>query len=711
MKNIFLSLKKLKFSNTVVFIAVLLIYTLITLIIFNHRLPHIFTQYAMPDVDTDGGLWYQWYLHYIKIHQLPYDVTNMEGYPFGYDLSSSPANNLIFTVQLFVLEKILGFSWSNLIFVTNISSILTYPLSAIGGYILCKYLTKNNLGSYFAGLVFGFSFYHVYMGRGQMSINHIELIPFYFLSLFYFLEKKTTFSIFISSLIFAFLFKSDAYYAFFSGIFSIIIILFYKNAKPIDIIKTTIRYYLFLSIITLLINFNFVLSNLFLFKKEGLIQTGRTSLPKNELTNILYYFSPIPAGLFYERLRFFGAILYSIPIFIITLGTIFFRKNRILVISLFCFLISIVISAYIPILYWVNILYFKFFSMFRGVGRIQLAGFLFLGLALGVTISELEKKYSKNKILIKYRVLVTILLTIIIVTNALNVDKTWSRNTQFSKLAALYEPIRLNKNIHTMVLYPLELNFNNNGFPPPYQLLGQIIHNKPYANGATLGSIEAAEYQQRIKKLDNYETINTLTSYNIDTIIIYNNLIKNSEQINNNLKKDSRLEYVGRFTESFDKGYISANDLSRDINVYIIKKVVAKNKTPKYLFSLSDKNAKISYKKIDANRYFLTIDNLKNSTNIVFNSPFTPKWNLIPGNFSKSNDLVFLPYFKNGINSSIVNNDHINSWKVSPSSGTHMEFTLYFQPQSMVYLGNLISNTTFILVTIFLLKKLYEKII
>ena len=139
-------------------ITLFLLFTLITLFIFNHRLPNILTQYGMPDIDTDGGLWYQWYLHYIKTHQLVYDIANVAGYPLGYDISASPASNLVFSVQLFIMEHISGFSLKNLIFITNLSSLITYPLSAIGGYLLCYYFTRDKYSSFIAGLIFGFSF-------------------------------------------------------------------------------------------------------------------------------------------------------------------------------------------------------------------------------------------------------------------------------------------------------------------------------------------------------------------------------------------------------------------------------------------------------------------------------------------------------------------------------------------------------------------------
>src|SRR2546423_9052955 len=119
--------KKTRNKSLLFIVFSFLIYVFITAIIFYHRFPNIFTQYGMPDVDTDGGLWYQWYLTYIHKHHLLYDITALAGYPLGYDISLSPANNLIYNIQVFFLEHIFGFSWSNLVLITNVSSLITYP--------------------------------------------------------------------------------------------------------------------------------------------------------------------------------------------------------------------------------------------------------------------------------------------------------------------------------------------------------------------------------------------------------------------------------------------------------------------------------------------------------------------------------------------------------------------------------------------------------
>lgn len=697
-------------------LAAFLAYTVITLLIFYHRIPNITTQYAMPDVDTDGGLWYQWFLYFINKHHLTYDVITLAGYPFGYDISLSPASNLIYSIQVFILENILGFSWSNLILVTNISSLITYPLSALGGMLLCYYLTKNKSASFIAGLIFSFSFYHIYMGRGQMSINHIEFIPFYFLSLFYYLNKKSFFSLLLSALLFSFMFMADAYYAFFSGIFSVIIISL-ADPEPFRIkAKTFFSYYSILFIVLLLVNFNFVLSNLYLFNSEQAAQTGRNSLPKNELTNILYYFSPLPFNLLYYYIPQASYFLYNLTFFIAIAGLIFIKNNRLYVTFLLCFLVSIVLSAYIPSLFWINILYFNFFGMFRGVGRLALPGYLFLGLTVGLAISWFMRSSVYKRINRPFRIFLFFMLSTTIILAGLNVDETWMRNTDFSKIAKLYQPVRDNPNISSIAAYPMNLNFNGVGFPQPYQLLGQIIHKKPYANGANFSSPQAIAYQKKISNINNKETIDILRKYGVNTIMIYNNLLENSKKINNTLKEDERVSFIGRYIQSRDVGYVSANDLSRDISLYEVKNTVNIKQNDKRLLFSPDSNTEITYKKISAYEYIITASNINSDFSIVFDSPYSNKWQLLKGDKSNKNNISFLFSDSNAVGDHQKYNEYANKWTIKKNglylskedtrnsidkSSAH--FTLFFKPYASVTLGNMISYSTIIGITIYLI--------
>lgn len=668
---------------------VFVIYCIITALIFHNRIPYLFTHYAMPDVDTDGGLWYKWFLYYIQVHKLPYDVIYLAGYPFGYDISLSPISNIIYSLQVFILT-VFGYSWSNLIIVTNIFSLLTYPFAAIGAYFLGIYITKNKMIGFLVGSIYSFSFYHVFMGRGQMSINHIELIPFYILSLLYFIDRKNIFSLLLSTSLFSVMFMADAYYAFFSGIFSFIILLLYKDDHLKLKINTIIIYYFTLILILILLNFNFILSNLFLFNKAQAAATGRNSIPRNELTDILYYYSPIKENLFYNLLTPLNYFLYVVPLVIIATGSLLMSRSRIFITFFTCLCLAILLSAYVPGFYWINLLYFTYFGMFRGVGRMILPAYLFIGILVGMSVKTLWNVLPDKKI---YQMGLIIILTILAIISGLPNDQTWVKMTDFSKLDQIYQPIKNNKKIHIIAAYPLSLNFDNTGFPQPYQLLGQTIDEKSFANGAALYNEPSIKYQNSIKNIQNPNTIGILSKHGVDTIIIYNKLLTNAANIRKQLSQDKRLIFVGRYTAGYDGGYVSANELSRDISVYSLKNVQPIGVLRQPLFSESTNGNKINFTQISPYMYLL--HKVSKDSSVIFSYPYSDKWQMYPGDLSKKESIFLFTMGNNNVMLHKRYNGFGNLWK--PTSNAS-DYTIIYRPSILVNLGN-----QFTLVALFIL--------
>ncbi len=686
------------------------IYSLITLLIFHHRLDTIFTHYAMPDIDTDGGLWYTWYKIFSHQRGNLSEITTLIVNPFGFDLSFLPFSNLVYSIHAFLLEYVLGFSWNNLIFITNVSSLITYPLSSMGGALLCFYLTKNIKASFLAGMIFGFSYYHVHMGRGQMSLNHIELIPFYFLSLFYFVNKKNFTSMLISGLTFSILFNSDAYYGFFSGLLSLPILAFYPREKISSRIKLFISYYFSLLIIVVLTNFNFILPNLYLFDKALTITSGRTSIPRNELLSILFYFAPQPVSWLEKVNRLVSTLAYIVVPLIAFIPLLFFKKNRLYVTLLICFLLGVVLSTYISSLYWINQLYFEYFGVFRGVSRIILPSYLFLAILVAISLTYFEKskvyeKFSKTLINAFF-----ILLCTIVIATGLNVDGSWLRKTDFQKIVNLYTPIANNNSIKIIAPYPAVL------CPQPYMSLGQIVHNKSLACGASPFSKASQEYKSKIQYIEKENTIDYLTHYGVDTILIYNKIQKDSASINERLRSDSRLIFVGRYTQPPDPGYRSIQDESRDISVYQIKEVVQNRKENPIIFM--DDQSEVSFDKIEPEKYLIKIKNLRESKRLIFDSPFSLKWQIFEGNTTDKSDLMYLKEKPKLLSAHTTFNEYANSWTIDPKQiksefskssyqknpdGTiDVTLTMFFTPKSYQYLGNLLFNLTFLISAIFL---------
>jgi hypothetical protein len=681
-------------------IVVFLFYAVLTGILFYPRLPTIFTHYAMPDVDTDGGLWYQWYVNSIKDKGFVYDITPFAGYPFGYDIAISPADNLVYSTQLFILRHIIGFSWQNLIFITNVSSLATYPLAAFFAYVLILYLTKNKKGSVLGGLVFGFSFYHVFMGRGQMSINHIELIPLYFLCVYYYLDKKNLLSLLLTGLMFGLLFKTDAYYAFFSMLFTPIIFFASRyNTKPLlHVFWEMIVFHTSVILLCVLLNFNFFISNLYLFDSASRIQSGRNSVPRNELTTILYFFSPFTFNLLGSVAYHLGYLLYGLPLLFGLSGLFIVKQKKIFIAVLLCLLLSICLSMYIPSLYWVSLVYFKFFSMFRGVGRLILVGNLFLGIMVAMTYMNLEEKYLWFK---KYSVTFAIVFVLIYMLGSISTDDTWRRKTNFEALAKLYTPIKVNKDIHIIAMYPNVLNFNNLGFPQPYQLLGQTIHEKYFANGADFRDTKSDVYQGEIKDISKESAIPALQTHGVDTILLYNRLLEDSESINKKLTQDSRLTFIGHYVQPGDNGYSSANDKSRDISVYHIHD--AKPFTSLH-FYLAENGSEIGAKKYANNIYKIAVPKQKHDVQIVFTYPYSSKWGIFNNRYTP----FFLNIWQKNLAKNLPSEEYYNSWTIKKED-TGKSFYIMFRPDMNKQLGDIISITTFGILLAIILKHVKNK--
>ncbi|HYD35462.1 MAG TPA: hypothetical protein VD999_05320 [Vitreimonas sp.] len=695
-------LKKILSSPLFSFVSAFCGYVVITVLLYQHRLPYLWTRYAMPDVDTDGGLWYHWYLVKIATDRLIYDVADVVAHPFGYDIAYAPINNLIYSFQAWILHQVLGFSWQNLVFITNLSSLIVYPLAGLGAFLLAWHFTRHTRASFIAGLLYAFSPYVVLMGRGQMSINHVEFIPYFLLTVVYFMERRSAFFLVLSSLSFAILFKIDPYYAFFCGMFSVIFVLFYQPLNWKQRLSTFFVYYAALLLMTMALNSHFILGNLYLFDAQKAAQTGRASTPENELLPLWYYYAQQESSWLYSWMKGYSSLLYILPLGITLAGLYLSRQRPVKYVITLCLLLCIVLSGRTEHLFWSNQLYFTFFGMFRGVARLAICAPLFLGLLVSFSLTDLAhflKKRRHGEWLITTGWLVIGLLCFSL---GLTMDGTWYRQTNLEHSAELYEPIKNNPSIKTIAPYPMQLGAKDNGFPQTYQLIGQIIHQKNLASGVNPFEPVTAEYYAKINDPFLPETIDELTKYGVDTLVIYNNLLSNSGYLNELLKQDPRLSWLGHYTAPKDEGYISTIDVAKDIDIYQIKAVV-ENYQPPALFSWhsdSESSQPLEYQQVATGKYVITVPTHQSGT-LAFNLPYSPKWVLYPGDLSGSYFWSFLNKTSPKQSTHHRFSETYNGWKI-PAADT-ATYTLYFQPQAVSTLGSSISYATLVISLTFLL--------
>ena len=351
---------KINYKDLIIFA----IYISITFFIFFKKISLSVDFYGMSGVDTDGSFWYYWMKNFADVNLINFNLNNFLTYPFGYDLYYIPFSNIhgVGGIVPFLI-KFFDISTSNLAFLSNLSIFLSYPVVAIITYFLSLHLTKNRFAAFCSGTIFAFSYFFILMGRGSLSHNHIEFIPLFFLFLFLYLDTKKNYLFLLSVLSFALLLHINAYWAFFCGIFSIFILFFYVISGRFKLIEVT-KFYFVLLIITSLLNFNFIMQNIYTLNSELLKLAGKTFVVEKQLSNALALFSPSKESFLYGNFIDYnnrGIFLGYMAVIISFLGLFFNRKNKLYLLFFICFLFSILLMSFIPAFSPINELYFKFF--------------------------------------------------------------------------------------------------------------------------------------------------------------------------------------------------------------------------------------------------------------------------------------------------------------------------------------------------------------
>lgn len=691
------------------YLIVFLIYGLVTLAVFWFRIPNFLTHYGMPDVDTDGTMWYFWARVFTDSHLIFFDSSaSLFGFPFGYDFSYIPFFSLIYEATIYLI-KLFGGSWQAIVGVTNFSMLISYPLTALSAFELSYYVTRNKYASFVAGLIFSFSSYHILMGRGSLTNNHFEFIPLYFLSLMYALDRKSMWAIILSALAFTLAFMTNAYWAFFCGLFSPLFVLFYNSSSVKNTLILGIKYYAVLFGVLVLTNINYLTSQSYLFVKSNIASiAGKLFVPESQVIQVSGFFTPSVNSWLYPTSANGETFLGFAAIALGVVGVFMLRKNRKFVLFFGCFLLSVLLASNIPGLFFINKIYFSLFGMFRAVSRINIFSTLFISVMAALTLSYLIPKirgYEKKAVML----VIIGAISIWVVSDSLTKDRTFWKVTDFSKSAELYEPIRDNPEIKVIAAYPMILSNGTNGFPMGYQLFGQMIYQKPMVNGVSPHIPKALEFYGKVRNINSTSTIDELGDKGVDTIMIYRNLMSNSTTTINKLKKDKRLAYVGNFTTAIDvASYVSSNDLARDITVFQIKKVVEERRE---LTPISISDGDINIYKVSDHQIQIDLTGVPPGSTLYFNHPFSSGWKLYePGANLGASDWSFVrksPIFEDShtetdtygnmwtISGEEIQNKMFKRWfKVNEDGTTDMRLTLYYKPRLYTNIGTLVAILT-----------------
>jgi hypothetical protein len=197
---------------------VVLVYTALTVFVFRNFIPHIGSTLIGPPEDNMQDLWNTWYAaSQVKtFHDLGY--TNLIRYPEGMTLYyHSFAYPKLLVAWIF--GALFGARLTDLVVLENLLLVISFPISAIGGYYLVRHFTGDTLGALVGGAVFGFNPSHVAHVAHHMHVSSIEFIPFFALFFILAVERGSRAFALLSTLCFALSALSCWYYLFYCAYF------------------------------------------------------------------------------------------------------------------------------------------------------------------------------------------------------------------------------------------------------------------------------------------------------------------------------------------------------------------------------------------------------------------------------------------------------------------------------------------------------------
>ncbi|MFC4161779.1 hypothetical protein [Chitinimonas lacunae] len=551
----------------------LTLFVVLTLALFSHRWLTVdpFSVYSMPDVDTDGTLWFIW----LKTHSNHlFDGIGLTGtmsYPFGFDLSPFPFDNLIDDLRAAVV-KLAGGDWRTLVFVINASALLAYPLTAYTMYLLCWHLTRDQLASVLGAIVFGFAGYFLMLSRGSMANNHFWLVPLVYLFFLRYLESGRISQLVLSCLLTGLQFRINPYWSFYGWLFTPVLML----AQPWpwrQLLRRFSLYALLSGVCLFLLNIQFIQQQWYLITNPvmaGLVRPAGDLLgaifPQGALLmpgirSKLYPFSaPMDVG------AFLGYSLLTL----ITLGCLGRRYWRSSYWTPFmvCFVLAVALSSYVPALLPLNQIYFFFFDMFRGVSRVvQLAAF-FGGLLIALMVAARPERG-------RWAYVAAAAFVALYLLEVYPGSPTLKQKTDLGQVARIYESLARDKQVSAIASYPMTYYNLSWGTAPLYEVVGQVIHRKPIAGAKDLRLFQRdGMARPLLGEIDNPLTIDNLARHGINRIVIYNRVLEQAPRINAQLSADPRLAFLGRHSLPERECGVSLLCRSLDISVYEIKTAV-----------------------------------------------------------------------------------------------------------------------------------------
>jgi len=158
---------------------VLLLYVFLTMVLTYPVVFFLRTKVPGGPEDNFHFLWELWYVAHaiFDLHRSPFFDPDVF-VPFGFSLirnqDLSPGTVLLFSPLTHFFGEV---------FTYNFLVLVSFPLTAFGGYLLARELWSNRTAAILAGIIIGFCPYRFAHSMGHLSIVSTEWIPFFFLYL------------------------------------------------------------------------------------------------------------------------------------------------------------------------------------------------------------------------------------------------------------------------------------------------------------------------------------------------------------------------------------------------------------------------------------------------------------------------------------------------------------------------------------------------
>lgn len=194
------------------------VYAALTVFVFRNFIPHAGNTLIGPPEDNMQDFWNTWYgaSQIRTFHDLGY--TNLIRHPEGMTLYyHSFAYPKLLVAMIF--GALFGAHLPGLAALHNFLLVISFPISAIGGFYLVRHFTGDTFGAMVGGAVFAFNPSHVAHVTHHLHVSSIEFIPFFALFLILAVERRSRGFALLSTLCFALSALSCWYYLFYCAYF------------------------------------------------------------------------------------------------------------------------------------------------------------------------------------------------------------------------------------------------------------------------------------------------------------------------------------------------------------------------------------------------------------------------------------------------------------------------------------------------------------